>query len=272
MRAATPSLVLLLVASVATAAGPELRFRRAGAEVRRLDRDALAAACAPETITLDDPYYEGRKTYRALPLACVLTAGLGDAATLRDQDVVLRALDGYEKPTTGAVLLAEGGFVAIADAERASGWAPIERAGKDPGPFYVVWTRPGQRDTHIWPWPYQLAEIEVTDWRATHPHAVPSTAPPDAPAWRGFALFRERCVACHAVNGEGGRVGPDLNVPQSIVEYRAVPQLKQFIRAPQTFRYGNMPAHPDLTDADLDALIAYFETMKGLKHDPQAAR
>jgi len=266
------SLVLLL-ASLATAAGPELRFRRAGAEVRRLDRDALAAACPPQTITLEDPYYEGpEKTYRALPLACVVTAGLGDAAALRDQDVVLRALDGYEKPTTAERLFVDGGFVAIADAERASGWAPLGRAGIDPGPFYVVWTRPEQRDTHTWPWPYQLAEIEVTDWKATHAHAVPTAAPPDAPAWRGFTLFRERCVACHAVNGEGGRVGPDLNVPQSIVEYRAVPQLKQFIRAPQTFRYGNMPAHPDLTDADLDALIAYFETMKGLKHDPRAAR
>lgn len=136
----------------------------------------------------------------------------------------------------------------------------------------MVWTRPEQRDTHRWPWPYQLAEIEATDWLATHPHTVPRTAARDTPAWKGFALFRERCVACHAVNGEGGRVGPDLNVPQSVVEYRPVAQLKRFIRDPSTFRYGNMPSHPDLTDADLDGLVAYFETMKTLKHDPRSAR
>jgi cytochrome c1 len=29
-----------------------------------------------------------------------------------------------------------------------------------------------------------------------------------------------------------------------------------------------MPAHPDLSDADLDALVAYFRAMKDRKHDP----
>jgi len=75
-------------------------------------------------------------------------------------------------------------------------------------------------------------------------------------------------MACHAINGEGGTVGPDLNVPQSIVEYRPVPQIKAYVRDPATFRYGNMPAHPDLSGADLDALVAYFRAMKDRKHDP----
>jgi hypothetical protein len=70
------------------------------------------------------------------------------------------------------------------------------------------------------------------------------------------------------VNGEGGRVGPDLNVPQSIVEYRPREQIKAYVRDPQVFRYTTMPSHLHLTDADLDALIAYFEVMRGLKHDP----
>jgi cytochrome c1 len=29
-----------------------------------------------------------------------------------------------------------------------------------------------------------------------------------------------------------------------------------------------MPAHPDFTDADLDALVAYFRAMARRKHDP----
>jgi hypothetical protein len=33
-----------------------------------------------------------------------------------------------------------------------------------------------------------------------------------------------------------------------------------------------MPANPHLTDQDLQALLAYFEVMSGLKHDPAAKR
>ena len=69
---------------------------------------------------------------------------------------------------------------------------------------------------------------------------------------------------------EWRRVGPDLNVPQSIVEYRPAEQVKAYILNPTTFRYSNMPAHDYLKPADLDALVAYFTAMKDRKHDPGA--
>jgi mono/diheme cytochrome c family protein len=86
----------------------------------------------------------------------------------------------------------------------------------------------------------------------------------------GFSVFARECVRCHAVNREGGRVGPDLNVPQSVVEYRPEAQLRAYIRDPRSFRYGNMPAHPHLRDAELDGLLAYFRAMRARKHDPDA--
>jgi len=46
------------------------------------------------------------------------------------------------------------------------------------------------------------------------------------------------------MNREGGRVGPELNVPQSIVEYRPEAQIKAYIRNPLQFRYGHMPPQP----------------------------
>ena len=101
-----------------------------------------------------------------------------------------------------------------------------------------------------------------------YPHVAPRTAPPKSAAWAGFSIFRNDCIACHAINGEGGTIGPDLNVPQSIVEYRPAEQIKAYVRDPGTFRYTSMPSHPHLSNADLDNLIAYFTVMKTLKHDP----
>ena len=63
-------------------------------------------------------------------------------------------------------------------------------------------------------------------------------------------------------------MGPDLNIPRSIVEYRPIEQIRDYVRNPEVFRYTSMPAHPGFTDADLDALIAYFAAMRERKQDP----
>lgn len=268
-------MLLLLAGSPALArAAPELAFRRDGVEVRRLDLDTLKRGCGASAVEVDDPYYGARKTFLACPLACAVALGFG-APVAPEADVLLHALDGYTKPSTGARLAEAGGFLAFAEAARAGGpgspWEPIGRQRVDPGPFYLVWAGAAQRDTHRYPWPYQLAAIEVTDFTRRYPHTVPRTAPPGSPAWTGFAVFRADCVACHAVNREGGTVGPDLNLPRSIVEYRPVEQVKAYVRDPGAFRYTSMPSHPHLSARELDGLIAYFRTMRTLKHDPARA-
>lgn len=251
----------------ALAANPTLRFLRDDREVRRLDLAAFRATCGETVITVDDPYAGGTRRYAACPLRAVLEMGFGaPVASLAGQDVVFRALDGYTRPATPERLAEDGAFVAFADAGSAS-FAPLGAQAIDPSPFYVVWTGAAQKDPHVYPWPYQLDAIEVTDLARQWPHIVPTGLPADGPAFAGYRIFRGECIACHAMNREGGTVGPDLNVPQSIVEYRPVAQIKDYIRDPAIFRYTKMPAHPHLTAADLDALVAYFDAMKTRKHD-----
>jgi mono/diheme cytochrome c family protein len=254
-----------------------LTFMRDGAVVKTLDRPALERGCAPTTVMLADPYYGRTKRYRACPLANVLTLGFGplDAAAPEGTDLFFRARDGYVKPASVARVREAGGFLAFADADRMKGddpgWEPIDRKQVDPGPYYVVWENPAEHDPHRYPWPYQLAAIELGSYARRYPHIAPSGVPADAPAWTGFTVFRSECIACHAINGEGGTIGPDLNVPKSIVEYRPPDQIKAYIRRPEDFRYTSMPSHEYLTAAELDGLLAYFQAMRDRKHDPKQA-
>ncbi len=275
LRAALAGLLLALAAAAQAAAPePALRFRSKGQPERVVTATALRAACVEETVAVADPYYEKTKRFLAWPLACVLEQGLGAlAADLESEEVQLRALDGYTRATDGAVLGEAGGYLAFADADRAGGgFDPIDYRQADPAPFYLIWKGPGERDVVRYPWPYQLAEIELVRVEDRFPRAVPPGAEPGSPARRGFDLFRRTCLQCHAINGDGGRIGPELNVPQSIVEYRPEAQLRAFVRDPRTFRYTQMPANPQLSDADLDALLAYFRHMSAYKVDPLEAR
>ncbi len=261
-----------------------LTFLRDGKVVRTLDLDTMRRSCGARRIELEDPYYGRRTAYLACPLGAVLAEGFG-APVSRDpgESFFLRAQDGYARPASGARLSEDGGFLAFADAELtpsqdagASGpleprFAPIDRRQVDPGPFYLVWTKPEQRDPDRYPWPYQLVQIEAAPFEREYPHTAPAGLARDAPAWRGFATFKNDCIACHSINTEGGKIGPDLNVPRSIVEYRPSAQIKAYVHDPSAFRYTSMPAHLELSPAQLDELIAYFEAMSTRKHDPHRA-
>ena len=251
-------------------ADARLVFERDGKEIASIALAELVRDVPPETFTAFDPYYNKKKTYRALPLRPVLERGFrGVGVSLEQQDFVLRAKDGYTVPLSGARLLEPGAYIAIADVD-VPAWEPIGPQQASPAPFYVVWRGDQQQDLETHPRPWQLGAIAIARYDVTFPHTVPTGEAPDSPATRGFATFRAECIHCHAINREGGRVGPELNVPQSIVEYRPEAQIRAYVRNPLTFRYGNMPAHPNLTDAQLDELVAYFRAMKDRKHDPDA--
>src|SRR4029453_6616224 len=84
MPAPGPMLLVACACAVLTARqasrAAALRFLREDTEVARLDADVLKSECTPQTITVDDPYYERQVRYVACPLREVLRLGLGEAA------------------------------------------------------------------------------------------------------------------------------------------------------------------------------------------------
>ncbi len=277
--------LLLGTASLAIAATPDveepsLRFIRSEGETRTVQLSQLRARCPEEVVEVTDPYHKRPMRYLALSLYCVLDLGFdesGGAEGQRSQSLLLRARDGYTRPVSGRDLLEPGGYLAFGEPDLMKGtssrpmFSRIDRRRVDPGPFYLVWIGAGQSDPHVHPWPYQLAAIEVAPFADAFPKTVPTGLSLQDPGWAGYALFQRSCASCHAINGEGGKVGPDLNIPRSIVEYRPLRQIRAYIRNPELTRYTSMPAHPNLDESDLDALIAYFQAMSQRKDDPRSS-
>jgi len=257
-----------------------LRFRSASGKEQVVPIEAMQAECGAREVEVEDPYHGRRMRYAALPLACVLALGFADsggAEGQRDRGLLLRALDGYTRPVAGRELLEVGAYLAFGEpsrlARRAAGeavsaFSPIDRRQVDPAPFYLVWVGSNENDPHDRPWPYQLSRIDVAPFEEAFPRTVPSGLEETDPGWEGYALFQTACASCHSINGQGGKVGPELNVPRSIVEYRPIPQIRAYILNPAATRYTSMPPHPGFSDRDLDALIAYFRAMSRRKQDP----
>jgi cytochrome c1 len=85
-------------------------------------------------------------------------------------------------------------------------------------------------------------------------------------ARRGFDVFRAKCIVCHSVNGAGGTLGPELNLPHSVTNYWKESYLKRFIREPSSVRArSRMPPVPDLSASDVDDVVIYLKSIAGRK-------
>lgn len=245
-----------------------LVFKEGGAERAAISASTLAITIAPETVVQFDPYYNREKRYKALPLAAVIERGFKGVNHLPQQEFILHAKDGNAVSLRGSKVFESGAYIAVEDLDVA-GWEPIGQQRANPGPYYLIWANKDQTDLETHPRPYQLATIEVARFEDVFPRTVPKSAA-NSEAHKGFGLFREQCLHCHSINRQGGKLGPELNLPQSIVEYRPVEQIKAYIKNPLTFRYSTMPAHEKLSQGELNSLIAYFSEMKTLKQSDPA--
>ncbi|WP_430388987.1 c-type cytochrome [Dyella sp. 20L07] len=221
------------------------------------------------TITIpNDVSYKHATRYRAIPLKALL------AEVGADDSLLFVASDGFAAEIPAKLLILPHGaeaWLAIEDPNQP--WPPLGDNKPSAGPFYLVWTNPQAMKIGPEQWPFQLASIRrLAPVAERFPAIRPDPAlQADNPVNRGFAVFQRTCFACHTLNGQGdARLGPDLNIPHNPTEYLRDDLLRAYIRDPQSLRHwpqARMPGFdkPALSDADLDALLAYLRHMTGRK-------
>ncbi|MFI5362588.1 MAG: c-type cytochrome [Elusimicrobiota bacterium] len=252
-------LLCALAAAPARASEPAISFMSGGKEVLRATAAELGARRDARVVTVADPTYGKTKRYRAVPIRDLLAQAYGPEWVENGVGEILFAtLDGYRPHAPVPTLAEEGGMLVFADADD-PGWEEAAPGKLRPGPFSLVWAGAEQTPQKGYPWPWRLAEVRSAIIEDAYPKAVPRNMAPKSRAPAGWAIFRRSCISCHAMNGQGGTVGPDLNEPRGITSYHEKKDLKAFILKASAFRRTKMPDFPELTARDLDDLVAYFD-------------
>jgi mono/diheme cytochrome c family protein len=221
-------------------------------------------------ITVDDHYFKRPMRYQAIGLARLLRGLIPTGASF--DEIIFRCADGYLAHVPRRDL--ENGSLDtfyLAFGENAADHFSSELdQGKGkvlPEPFYAVAT---SREAYATlSWPYQVVAIELVNFRIQFPALFYRGMEKDPQVSAGFKVFRAQCIRCHSINLQGGEIGPELNIPRNITEYRDSGYLRKFIRDASSFRArSKMPPFAELGEIELSAVIRYLTEMRSHKIVP----
>src|SRR4051794_789676 len=149
--------ITLLFLSNGASADPALEVVM-GEDTRHITRDALLGE--PDTTTVeiaDDISYGKPMSYRAVPLASLLTAKIPAGNVIEAV-----ATDGFAAQLPLHLIMNTDpgkpiAWLAIEPADKA--WPPLPGKAESAGPFYIVWTGPAAGTIRSEQWPYQVAKL-----------------------------------------------------------------------------------------------------------------
>ncbi len=107
-----------------------------------------------------------------------------------------------------------------------------------------------------------IGEMDLNGFPPKPNVLVPSQAPSggvSVSSVKAPAQFDQICLACHAVGGKGGNVGPALD---GVGSRRDAKYLNQWLRDPQSLKAGALMPKLPLSDADVEALVKYLSELK----------
>lgn len=243
----------------------------AGSQTMSLtDADQDWLATGKEISVRFDLVYRKAKRYRAVSLQRVLENSFDLNNTDKQSTrLVFECNDGYLKTMPLAKAIAADGWIAVADLDAPADKRWLDIGGrKSPGPYYVVWRSATRGNAAKFPWPYAVERLRIVEqdefYQAAYPTGTQSAVP-------GYHAFRKHCLSCHAVNGVGGTLGVELNMPRSVTEYWQPEDLRAFILDPSSYRLrSKMPTMKHLKSKELDSILLFLRTMAQQRTDEQA--
>ncbi len=259
---ATPGSALEAVAA--------LDFALRSEPVAHRNLEWLRGVLTAQQVEVLDPYEGRRVTFDAFRFDQVLDAVYGDGWR-EEEELLFRCRDGYEPSVPVKRVLDHAGWLAFDRTDATEFTIRKRESGQhksiDLAPFYLVWANledPELRADGDYGWPYQLVGIDLIRARERFPKMAPPAASPQN-VMAGFTAFRSHCSRCHAINREGGSIGPELNDPINPIEVREREWLQRWIDDPgRILPTARMPRlNPALEGRDqvIDEILAYLEAM-----------
>lgn len=222
-----------------------------------------ASLGTPETITVtNDPVFHRNKTFAAIPLVTVLKQIPAYARLKPDEtQVVFECEDGYNPSMPLSKVLTSKAYLAVKDKDAPAGedWTTLQKGPetKKIAPFYICYTDV-KGDDPTYKWPYNLVRISLTSASKETAALFPKH---DDSVVKGYGLFKTHCLTCHALNGVGGTLGPELNQPKSVTEYWKTEDLKAFIANPESYRNKVKMPKLGLKKKEIDEIVGYLSYM-----------
>ncbi len=231
----------------------------------KLSVDTLASRYPVKTVLIQhDPVYKTKKHYRAIALRPIIKQLAAQyTGNLSQAIVVFTAKDGYQATMPYADVSTNLGYLAFQDLSVKKGhWQPFQFGENKttPAPFYLVWPDSTDKEKWRYAWPFQLTKIAIKPAEQFFSNAVPQSTNADVQA--GFNLFSRYCIRCHAINGSGGTVGPDLNTPVNPAAIYSESVLKQRIMNARHFNpKTKMPVFEKiLSDSQVEKIQLYLKS------------
>ena len=232
-----------------------------------LDLDAKNKLGEDTIVTIvNDPVYHKTKKYKAVSASLLLEKEIDlTKIDIKNTKIVFKCIDGYKPEMPLELFLKAKPFLAFEDVDTPKGtkWETIFKNGNqmDAAPFYIVYESVSVKNSH-YKWPYNLVKIYLEPLNKSTKELFPVN---NTKLESGYTLFQNQCITCHAINGIGGTMGPELNYPKSVTEYWKENELVDYIVNPASFRNKVKMPTLGITKQQSQEIVDYLKYMSKKK-------
>lgn len=215
---------------------------------------------------VNDPVYHKTKKYHAVNALLLLKSEVNlSKVDIKNTLIVFECIDGYKPEMPLELFLKTKPYLAYKDVDAPKGfnWEKIIKNGNvmDANPFYLVYESVSANNQE-YKWPYNVIKFRLESKNKNNIALQPKD---NAKAEKGFVLYQKYCITCHAINGIGGEMGPELNYPKSVTEYWKEIELVNYIVNPASFRHKVKMPTLGITKQQSQEIVDYLKYMSKKK-------